>query len=204
MKWIFNVKSQKWGWVLTWFLSLVLYGFYAITSNLKNFATMISSGEKLSLVFKIPFLYTYFFIHISNALFLDRYFSQQLWVFLIQKSISPTSSTKYLIAGSYQRFSCLRIFLSCSSDLDLSLLLSLRNMSNQWFLYVYWWNTERKHFITEINNHVYFESMRSMVHTITLFCPSWRLWDEMLLKKKISTFPNLRRVKQLLPLDKQN
>lgn len=72
VKWIFNVKSQKWGWVLTWFLSLVLYGFYAITSNLKNFATMISSGEKLSLVFKIPFLYTYFFIHISNVLFPDR------------------------------------------------------------------------------------------------------------------------------------
>lgn len=162
-------------------------------------------GKSYHWFLKSPFfIHIFLYTYIQRIVSRQRYFSQQLWVFWIQKSISPTSSTKYLIAGSYQRFSCLRIFPSCSSDLDLSLLLSLRNMSNQWFLYVYWWNTERKHFITEINNHVYFESMRSMVHTITLFCPSWRLWDEMLLKKKISTFPNLRRVKQLLPIDKQN
>lgn len=139
------------------------------------------------------FLKSPFFIHIS--LYIYPTVSRQIFlstvvsIFNPKKHYSPTSSTKYLIAGSYQRFSCLRIFLSCSSDLDLSLLLSLRNMSNQWFLYVYWWNTERKHFITEINNHVYFESMRSMVHTITLFCPSWRLWDEMLLKKKDLNLP---------------
>lgn len=140
------------------------------------------------------FLKSPFFIHISLYIYPTHCFQTEIFLstvvsILNPKSISPTSSTKYLIAGSYQRFSCLRIFPSCSSDLDLSLLLSLRNMSNQWFLYVYWWNTERKHFITEINNHVYFESMRSMVHTITLFCPSWRLWDEMLLKKKDLNLP---------------